>query len=220
MCVRREASHSDSDVTAVLGPGVKRRHLPGSGGGGQSAILGDVTARSGLGGGGTKLVWHRDSVTVWHSWNILFGGPRAGSATWGCSGTETISAVKKSSTVQLGTSTELGISTVGTSTVRTCMLPECVGVSPIKTSMALDTWAEKFESLDRKNSMRVTNESFDSCNSCKRLGTSRAMSVRGPGVKGHVPWPAQGVTDSGARSVTWVKLWKYHWGCKLELVHR
>ena len=90
--------------------------------------------------------------------------------------------MKKSSTVQLGTSTELG-----TSTAPTCMLPECVGVSPIKTSMAPDTLAGKFESLERINSMRVTSESFDSCNSCKRLGTSRAMSVRGRGVNGHVP---------------------------------
>ena len=57
MCVRREASHSDADVTAVLGPGVKRHvTCPARGGGGQSAILGDVTARSGLGGSGTELV--------------------------------------------------------------------------------------------------------------------------------------------------------------------
>ena len=37
----------------------------------------------------------------------------------------------------------------------------------------LDTWAEKFESFERINSIRETNGSFDSCNSCKRLGTSR-----------------------------------------------
>ena len=36
-----------------------------------------------------------------------------------------------------------------------------------------DTWAEKFESFERINSIRETNGNFDSCNSCKRLGTSR-----------------------------------------------
>ena len=36
-----------------------------------------------------------------------------------------------------------------------------------------DTWAEKFESFERINSIRETNGKFDSCNSCKRLGTSR-----------------------------------------------
>ena len=35
------------------------------------------------------------------------------------------------------------------------------------------TWAEKFESFERINSKRETNGNFDSCNSCKRLGTSR-----------------------------------------------
>ena len=35
------------------------------------------------------------------------------------------------------------------------------------------TWAEKFESFERINSIRETNVNFDSCNSCKRLGTSR-----------------------------------------------
>ena len=35
------------------------------------------------------------------------------------------------------------------------------------------TWAEKFESFERINSIRETNGNFDSCNSCKRLGTSR-----------------------------------------------
>ena len=39
-------------------------------------------------------------------------------------------------------------------------------------SLTPDTWAEKFESFERVNSIRVTNEIFDSCNSCKRLGTS------------------------------------------------
>ena len=35
-----------------------------------------------------------------------------------------------------------------------------------------DTWAENFESFERTNLMRETNGSFDSCNSCKRLGTT------------------------------------------------
>ena len=35
------------------------------------------------------------------------------------------------------------------------------------------TWTEKFESFERINSIRETNGNFDSCNSCKRLGTSR-----------------------------------------------
>ena len=36
-----------------------------------------------------------------------------------------------------------------------------------------DTWADKFESFERINSIRETNESFDSCNSSKRLVPSR-----------------------------------------------
>ena len=35
------------------------------------------------------------------------------------------------------------------------------------------TWEEKFESFERINSIRETNGNFDSCNSSKRLGTSR-----------------------------------------------
>ena len=35
------------------------------------------------------------------------------------------------------------------------------------------TWAEKFESFKRINSIRETNGNFDSCNSCKRLVPSR-----------------------------------------------
>ena len=35
------------------------------------------------------------------------------------------------------------------------------------------TWAEKFESFERINSIRETNGNFDSCNSCKRLVPSR-----------------------------------------------
>ena len=35
------------------------------------------------------------------------------------------------------------------------------------------TWAEKFESFERINSIRETNGNFDWCKSCKRLGTSR-----------------------------------------------
>ena len=36
-----------------------------------------------------------------------------------------------------------------------------------------DTWAEKFENFERINSIRETNGNFDSCNSCKRLVSSR-----------------------------------------------
>ena len=35
------------------------------------------------------------------------------------------------------------------------------------------TWAEKFESFERINSIRETNGNFDPCNSCKRLVPSR-----------------------------------------------
>ena len=35
------------------------------------------------------------------------------------------------------------------------------------------TWADKLESFERINSIRETNGNFDSCDSCKRLGTSR-----------------------------------------------
>ena len=35
------------------------------------------------------------------------------------------------------------------------------------------TWAEKFESFERINSIRETNGNFYSCNSCKRLVPSR-----------------------------------------------
>ena len=46
-------------------------------------------------------------------------------------------------------------------------------VSPVCASSTTYTWAEKLESFERINSMRETNGNFDSCNSCKRLGTSR-----------------------------------------------
>ena len=42
----------------------------------------------------------------------------------------------------------------------------CVSNDPVYMS-------RKFESFKRINSIRVTNENFDSCNSCKRLGISR-----------------------------------------------
>ena len=44
---------------------------------------------------------------------------------------------------------------------------------PSSPSVTPDTWAEKFESLERINSMRETNKSFDACNSCKWLVPSR-----------------------------------------------
>ena len=40
-------------------------------------------------------------------------------------------------------------------------------------SVAPATWAEKIECLERINSIRETNGSFDSCSSCKRLAPSR-----------------------------------------------
>ena len=42
------------------------------------------------------------------------------------------------------------------------------------------TWAEKFESFERINSIRETNGNFGSCNSCKRLGTSRLHELHEP----------------------------------------
>ena len=44
---------------------------------------------------------------------------------------------------------------------------------PIRPSVTPYTWAENFESFERINSIRETNGNFDSCNSCKQLGTSR-----------------------------------------------
>ena len=46
-------------------------------------------------------------------------------------------------------------------------------LAPRQPSETPDTWAEKFESFERLNSIRVTNGNFDSCNSCKRLVSSR-----------------------------------------------
>ena len=45
--------------------------------------------------------------------------------------------------------------------------------SPERQRQTPDTWAEKFESFERINSIRETNGNFDSCNSCKRLDPSR-----------------------------------------------
>ena len=57
MCVRRAVSPSDSDVMAVHGPGVKRHvTCPARGGGGQSAILGDVTASAAAGPNSCDIV--------------------------------------------------------------------------------------------------------------------------------------------------------------------
>ena len=42
-----------------------------------------------------------------------------------------------------------------------------------QTKLAPDTGAEQFESFERINSIRETNQNFDSCNSCKRLVPSR-----------------------------------------------
>ena len=51
--------------------------------------------------------------------------------------------------------------------------PATCGYGEHSLSMIPDTGAEKFESIERINSMRKTNGSFDSCNSCKRLVPSR-----------------------------------------------
>ena len=37
--------------------------------------------------------------------------------------------------------------------------------------------SKKFKSLEWLNSIRETNGNFDSCNSCKRLGTSRVHEL-------------------------------------------
>ena len=44
---------------------------------------------------------------------------------------------------------------------------------PQRDTVTPYTWAEKFESFERINSIRETNGNFDSCNSCKRLVPSR-----------------------------------------------
>ena len=45
--------------------------------------------------------------------------------------------------------------------------------TPVPEKVTTFTWAEKFESFERINSIRETNGNFDSCNSCKRLAPSR-----------------------------------------------
>ena len=51
--------------------------------------------------------------------------------------------------------------------------PACLSRTP-------DTWAEKFESLERKNSIRESNRSFDSCNSRKRPGNHPVPAAAAP----------------------------------------
>ena len=46
-----------------------------------------------------------------------------------------------------------------------------------KTTMTPDAWAEKFESLERINSICETNRSFDSCKSCKQPVPSRLREL-------------------------------------------
>ena len=46
------------------------------------------------------------------------------------------------------------------------------GLSCDSDTITPDTRADKFESFERINSIRVTNGNFDSCNSCKRLVSS------------------------------------------------
>ena len=57
---------------------------------------------------------------------------------------------------------------------RSCVHPYTPAVDKqASVSVSPDTWAEKFESFERINSIRETNGNFDSCNSCKRLVPSR-----------------------------------------------
>ena len=50
----------------------------------------------------------------------------------------------------------------------------CAATDPARCSTLTPyTWAEKFESFERINSIRETNGNFDSCNPCKRLVPSR-----------------------------------------------
>ena len=49
------------------------------------------------------------------------------------------------------------------------MCPVAAAGRSVPARWTPDTWAEKFESLERINSIRETNGSFDSCNSCERL---------------------------------------------------
>ena len=112
----------------------------------------------------------------------------------------------------------------------------------IAESLTRYTGAEKFESFERINSIRETNGNFDSCSSCKRLVPSRLHELHEstfPFVSriefirsklSNFSAPVYGVFDftcrietdaAGVRdldSQAWMKLWKYHWGCKLELV--
>ena len=49
---------------------------------------------------------------------------------------------------------------------------------PVQTvNMTPYTWADKFESFERINSIRETNRNFDSCNSSKRLVPSRSHEL-------------------------------------------
>ena len=90
-------------------------------------------------------------------------------------------------TVFLGTSVYLFTHTAQVQSARYCdRLSVRVSAPPLSSDrgasfprsdrsqpLAPDTGAEKFESFARINSIPETNGSFDSCKSCKRLGTSR-----------------------------------------------
>ena len=59
----------------------------------------------------------------------------------------------------------------------------CVGAAGPRPKIAdIDPgyMSSKFESLERINSIRETNGSFDACISCKRLGTSRLHEIHVP----------------------------------------
>ena len=82
-------------------------------------------------------------------------------------------------------------------------------------SLTPDTWSEKIESLEWINSIRETNENFNSCNSCKRLIPSRLHELHDskfsfvshiefirtnlPNFSAHV----SGVTHSGGKGGDW-----------------
>ena len=77
-------------------------------------------------------------------------------------------------TVVISSAEETELSTLGWWSVGTASRsgPHCK-IQRVIQSRTPYTWAEKFESFERINSIRETNGNFDSCNSCKRLGTSR-----------------------------------------------
>ena len=58
--------------------------------------------------------------------------------------------------------------------LRAVLYDVCHGLARYETPY---TWAEKFENFERIKFDSETNGNFDSCNSCKRLGTSRLREL-------------------------------------------